>query len=378
MKTFPRLFKRTSTGAIQFWDIFVRKHPVSLTAHNIVTIYGQLDTDSPQTTVDAIAEGKNIGKANETTPKEQAEAEAQAKWEKKKKSGYVENMESAQAGEVDELIEGGVNPMLAFTFEKQGKKVVYPCYSQAKLDGHRMIAVLKNGKCTLWSRTRKPVLSLPHIVKEIEANFTGDIVFDGEAYNHSFKDNFEHITHLVRQQEPDAQCTDVQYHVYDMATAETYEERAKNLFRLLNKSSLKYLKFVETVRVLSEDDVAEHYNRFKSEGYEGCMLRNANGLYVGKRSADLIKVKEMLDEEFEIIGVEEGRGKLTGHVGAFICKMANGNEFKAKMSGATEKLKEYFDNPSLWQGKLLTVQFQDLTSYGIPRFPVGLRIREDI
>ena len=58
----------------------------------------------------------------------------------------------------------------------------------------RMIAILKNGKCTLWSRTRKPITSLPHIVAEIEANFVDDTVLDGEAYNHAFKTNFEHAT----------------------------------------------------------------------------------------------------------------------------------------------------------------------------------------
>lgn len=80
--------------------------------------------------------------------------------------------------------------------------------------------------------------------------------------------------------------------------------------------------------------------------------------------------------EFDIIGIEEGRGKLSGHVGAFVCMTDEGQEFKAKMSGSTEKLKEYFENHDLWKKKQLTVQFQDLTAYGLPRFPVGLRIKE--
>jgi ATP-dependent DNA ligase len=86
----------------------------------------------------------------------------------------------------------------------------------------------------------------------------------------------------------------------------------------------------------------------------------------------------MQDEEFDIVGVEEGRGKLAGHVGAFICQMDNGKTFKAKMSGDTGKLKEYYEHRKLWMGKCLTVQFQDYTAAeGVPRFPVGLRIRED-
>jgi len=372
---FPTLYKKTSTGAIQFWEIFTNLAP---NGAEIRTKYGQYGTDSPQYTVDLIAKGKNVGKKNETTAEQQADAEAQAKHEKQLKKGYVTTIEAAQSGELDALIEGGIEPMLAFTFEKQGKKIKYPCYVQGKLDGIRLLAIVKNGKCTLWSRTRKPVYSLPHIVAEIEKHFKADIVLDGEAYNHQFKNNFEHIVHLVRQEEPDDEHTDVEYHIYDMVSDETFKERFAHLKKCFTVGNPKfqYLKLVDTHIVEEEDRVADWFSEFTKQGYEGAMLRNAEGLYVNKRSADLIKVKEMKDEEFEILGVEEGRGKLAGHVGAFRCKTKDGLEFLAKMSGDTEKLRDYLKNPSLWEGKLLTVKFQDYTSYGVPRFPVGVAIRD--
>ena len=371
------LYKVTNTGATQFWSIGTNHHG---TFGRIETTYGQLGTDSPQYTEDVIEEGKNVGKSNETTPFEQAQAEAKSRWEKKKKTGYNESLEAAKKGELDDLIEGGIVPMLAHTFEKQGKKIKYPCYVQPKLDGIRMIAILKDGKCTLWSRTRKPITSLPHIVAEIEKHFKADIVLDGEAYNHAFKTNFEHIVHLVRQEEPDENHTDVEFHIYDTVNENTFEERFKHLFRCFNigNPKLNYLKIVSTAYIANEEQVSECYDAHKSQGYEGAMLRNANGLYVNKRSSDLIKVKETQDAEFKIVGIEEGRGKLSGHVGAFVCLTDSGEEFKAKMSGSTERLREYFLNSSLWEGRNLTVQFQDLTAYGIPRFPVGLRIREDV
>ena len=115
---------------------------------------------------------------------------------------------------------------------------------------------------------------------------------------------------------------------------------------------------------------------YNSEGYEGAIARNMAGQYEGKRSSNLIKVKEFDDSEFEIDHIEEGRGKLQGHVGAFVCITKSGKEFKAKMKGDTAQLKVYFDNPRTWQGRLLTVQYQGLSAYGIPRFPIGLRFRE--
>jgi DNA ligase-1 len=388
MKNFPRLYKKTNTGAIQYWDIEAIDGEISddeefYLVGQIDITHGQLGTDSPQVTMDVIEKGKNIGKANETTPYEQAVVEAQAKWEKKKKSGYVESLEMAEKGELDDLIQGGIVPMLAHTFEKQGHKIKYPCYVQPKLDGIRCIAIVKDGKCTLWSRTRKPITSCPHIVEELERIcLKQTITFDGELYNHNFKDNFEHIVHLVRQEEPDAECADVQYHIYDLVNSNNFESRKIELEYVFTHWKLSEVNTplvrVETPVVFNEDAVIDYFNSFRGLGYEGAILRNSAGLYVNKRSSDLIKVKEFEDAEFEICGIEEGRGKLAGHVGAFVCRMANETTFRAKMSGETERLRDYFENHSLWEGKRLTVQYQGLTGKeGVPRFPVGLRIREE-
>ena len=49
-----------------------------------------------------------------------------------------------------------------------------------------------------------------------------------------------------------------------------------------------------------------------------------------------------------------------------------------KMKGSMDELKKYADNPELVIGRFLTVKFQGWTKYGKPRFPVGMRFREDI
>ena len=93
----------------------------------------------------------------------------------------------------------------------------------------------------------------------------------------------------------------------------------------------------------------------------------------------LQKYKVFEDAEFEITGVEEGRGKLAGHAGSFICVTKEGNEFKAKLKGKLSDLKEYWENQKQYIGKTLTVQFQGLTNKNnVPRFPVALRFRENL
>ena len=135
----PMLYKKTSTGAIQFWEIWVE-------GSSIITRYGQVGTDSPQTTTDTITKGKNTGKANATTSSQQAELEAEAKWRKQLKKGYVQSEADAQNDVLDEVIEGGILPMLAHKYTEHGHKMKFPCLGQPKLDGIRCTAIKAFGK----------------------------------------------------------------------------------------------------------------------------------------------------------------------------------------------------------------------------------------
>ena len=372
----PTLYKKTSTGAIQKWTIDVEPTPNGIYGR-ICTEYGQVG-GVMQRTYDILQAGKNEGRKNATTALQQAEAEAKAKWEKQKKKGYVETVAMAKDGELDALIEGGIVPMLAHGYKDHAHKIKYPAYVQPKLDGIRCIAILKGGKCTLWSRTRKPITGVPHIARAIEAAFSEDIVLDGELYHHDFKANFEKIVSFVRQETPSKGHEVVQYHVYDLPFDEVFSQRATKLRYMKNSWFPKgEIVKVETVQVADEAEAMTYFEQWRKEGYEGAMIRNAEGKYVNKRSYDLLKVKEFDDAEFEIIGIEEGRGKLSGHVGAFKLKNSGGQEFLAKMAGDTARLRDYFKDHSLWQGKKLTVKYQGLTgANGVPRFPVGVVIRD--
>jgi len=334
---------------------------------------GQLDGKKVKTE-DTIKEGKNIGKSNETTPEQQAELEAQARWTNKTKKGYTTSIEGASAGEVEDVIEGGINPMLAKSYVEQGEKIIFPCAAQPKLDGIRCVAI----GSSLWTRTRKPIRSVPHIAHAIDKITGRKDLFDGELYNHKFKDDFEQITHIVNQKKDVApNHALVQYHIYDIPSDKPFLDRMlelKKIFTKINKSSP--LKLVETIICKDEVELMEAFEKFKAEGYEGAMARNLDSPYEYKRSNHLQKLKDFQDAEFEIIGGEQGRGKLQGHLGAFICKTSDGTEFKVKMSGDTKLLKDYWENLQSHIGMALTVKFQGLTGKnGVPRFPVGLRIR---
>lgn len=368
MTDLPTLYKKTSTGAIQTWKIEVD-------GSTLVTTYGQ-QGGKLQVARDTISVGKNIGKSNETTSEEQAELEAAAQWEKKKKKGYNESADQASFGLVDEsVITGGINPMLAHSYAKQGHKITWPAFVQPKLDGHRCIAMHVGDTWTLWSRTRKPITGVPHIIAALNASDTANnLVLDGELYNHDYRDKFEELTSFIRQPVAKDGHEVVQYWVYDTAFNGTFLQRQQFVSEAANEVG-EPLVFVPTELINSEDEMREKFSDYLADGFEGLMVRNASSPYEGKRSYSLQKVKEFDDSEFKIVDVEEGRGKLAGR-GIFVCEAQNGERFSVKMKGKLADL----DLAKLRQdvGKILTVQYQGLTAYGMPRFPVGIRLRQDV
>jgi DNA ligase-1 len=370
MKTLPTLYKLASTGATQQWSIGVDKNV-------IIVNHGQVG-GKIQRNEETIKVGKNIGRSNETTPAEQALAEATAKWEGKIKKGYVEDISRAEAGEKD--IDGGYDCMLAHKFADHGHKISYPAYTQPKLNGHRCLATVENGVAKLWSRTRKPITSCPHIIKELELLFPKGLhQVDGELYNHSYKDKFEELASLIRQEVPAKNCTEVQYHVYDKPSDQgfgaRFEEAEDYIDPFVKQGHLKYIKLTETILVNDEQEMMDAFDSFLKAGYEGGMARNLTGLYEGKRSYNLQKIKEFQDDDYPIVGIKEGTGTYDG-CGIFRCKTPQGNEFDVKMRGPREQLKEFLQHPKLWKDKSLVVKYQYISKYGIPIFPVGERFSD--
>jgi len=386
MKTFPTLYTKTSTGAINQWEIWVASSVSQELQATVWTRYGQVGGKLMETN-DTIKEGKNVGKANATTPYEQAVKEAQAKWTKQKKGGYVETPEAAQAGEVDALITGGIDPMLAhyymevitddrtgevtYILDADAKKIKWPAYVQPKLDGIRCAGEDNGG---MWTRSRKPITSCPHLsdsIKELSAIMPKGIFLDGELYNHALKADFEEIASAVRKGIATEKSSKMEYHLYDLVSPGTFEERSQALAALLDGYDGP-VKLVKTIKVNSHEELVTAYEAFRAEGYEGLMVRNAGALYQNKKCTDLLKVKPFNDDEFVIVGFTEGSGKLQGHLGTWICRTKEGAEFETAMNGPQPKLKEYFENGQSYIGKLLTIRFQGYTGANkVPRIPKG-------
>lgn len=343
MKTeFKTLYKNTSLGQLQSWQIVVE-------GNSYYTIEGinQLSKSKPTVCV-----GKNIGRANETTPEEQALLEARSLYQKKLDKGYSEGQ--PQASKFFE-------PMLAFEREKYEKLLfTVPTYVQPKLDGVRCI--LKDGQ--LWSRNGKQIVSCPHL--EIPNWF-----LDGELYSHDLKEDFNKIISLTRKSKPTQEDLDesakiVEYWVYDQPHSDIFSIRYQNIFI---PKSFKHFKLVPTHQVFSLEDIEKYHEQFLSEGFEGTMIRLDLGPYENKRSKQLLKYKNFKDAEFLILDVEEGLGNRSGMAGKLICLLPNGNKVGVSMTGTQEFMTQVLKDKDKIIGKEATVKFFSETPDGSLRFP---------
>ena len=135
------------------------------------------------------------------------------------------------------------------------------------------------------------------------------------------------------------------------------------------------LVIVETTEVNSREHLDELYAGYVEVGYEGQMIR-LDGPYENKRSPKLLKRKEFVDEEYTILGYEEGKGNREGTVKHLKFKARNGNEFNSNVKGTFEYLTELLHSGESLVGKEATVKYFNLTPDGVPRFPYVIAIRD--
>lgn len=331
----------------------------------IVVEYGFVD-GKMVTTTRKVTQGKNIGKINETSYLEQAISEAKSKLNDKIKSGYTESLEKSKSNII--------LPMLALSFDKRYKDIVYPAAIQPKLDGVRAIYNVKEKR--LQSRKGIFFHHLEHILEELKKV---NINLDGELYTDKL--TFQELVGLVKKEKLDNNDTKkmekIDFIVYDIVdTTKDFKDRNLILQKLFKDNNFKHVKLLKTEIVDNIDQVYIKHKEYNNKGYEGLIIRNLLGKYLIKnRSKNLQKVKSFDDNEYLITGFKQGDGKEKGLI-IFECETKQGKKFFVRPEGTYEERAELFKNGKDYIGKYLTVRHFELTSDGIPRFPVGIAIRD--
>jgi len=361
----PTLYSVSSKGKIKEWTISVNSNPDG--SATIIRKHGYRG-EKIQEIEKTISKGKNIGKANETTPYEQAVSEALSLRQKRLDTGFTETVPNLDTYVETEL------PMLAQPFEKRKHNIKYPAYVQPKLNGVRCLAKkVSNNKIVYMTRKGKEYTTLEHLTPTLLSIMKVGQILDGEIYIHGMK--FQNIVRLVKKLRPESK--NLEYHVYDLADSNMkFTDRFVELCMIAEGNDKNGIIVVSTPSVKFESEVYAYHNNYVSLGYEGVIIRNRDGMYkFDNRSSDLQKYKQFEDAEFEIVGGEMGTGLHDGCV-IFRVKTKKNQFFNVYPRGSLEMRKEMYTNIKSYIGKMLTVRYQELSEDGIPIFPVGIEVRD--
>jgi DNA ligase-1 len=360
-----KLFKRDVSGGTRVWwsevgegklEGYWRTHSGSL--------YGAITS----------SEWKYAEPASQPSSASQALFYANAAMEKRLKTDYKEDID-----DIDESRNSMIRPMLARKYVGWQRA----CYVQPKLDGIRCLANIDG----LWSRDDRRIISTPHIERELKLFFQlyPNVVLDGELYNHRLHDNFNKIVSLAHKSKPDfaelQQSEElIQYWIFDMCDLDErnakFEERWDWLQEKLFDVYLSDKIIRVQTRFVSSKEELDVYNlKLLEHGYEGQILRH-NVRYEEKRSNNLLKRKEFVDEEFELLDILEGDGSWQGFAKIAVCSLQDGRQFRAGISGDQDYCFQLLVEKDKYHS--VTVKYQALTPDGIPRFPIATKFYEEL
>lgn len=422
------LFKKDSKGKVLQWQVIVKQDVFGV---HLSLSHGEYGGNIVTSTRNDI-KGKNKGKTNETTPLEQANADALSLIKRRKRLGYksledlkfVDNDVAFGVGKnihqfllanlkIDTTdLSGNLKPMKAQQYyrasnkpytDKTGKTwddrkyfyllnphevkqptdiiIKFPALIQPKINGVRCTVSLdENNKVQLLSKEGLKY-NLPIISQQFEDNidcFTHDgkdIIFDGELYIHG--ELLQTISSAVKSS--NFNTPRVEFICFDLAIPDMRNiERIKLMKVLLDFKNLyiqSNINYIPTYKVSGDKETQAYTDRFIKEGYEGSILRATDAEYgFGKRPMTMVKLKRCMTREFNIVGIKPQ--DKNPNLGLFTCITTDGKEFDVTPKGNNDFKELILFQKELYIGKPLSCTFYEFTEKGLPLHVIDNCVRD--
>lgn len=144
-----------------------------------------------------------------------------------------------------------------------------------------------------------------------------------------------------------------------------YENRLVKLQEIILTviGKTKNIKIIQGKIVNTLKEALEQTSKWMNEGYEGAILKDLSGVFKDGTSKHQLKLKLEIDAEMRIVGFKEGNKgtKREGKIGSMIFENDEGT-IKGSCSGFTDaQLDDFTSKQDELIGKIITVQFNDLT-----------------
>ena len=282
---------------------------------------------------------------------------------------------------------------LAHDSANHEKKMVGSKQIEIKLDGVRVLTIVRGNKVEMFSRNGKQFHNFGHIIAEIEAVVKEkqppyDLVLDGEVMSANFQDLMKQVHRKDGKQSKDAVL-----HLFDMCPLADFkkgfwdvaQERRSLLVKHWVDENQNILKHVQALDWEDVDlNTQEGQDRFVElnkaavdGGYEGVMIKDTDAPYECKRTHSWLKAKPFIEVTLKVADVEEGTGRNEGRLGAIIVEGEDdGYNYSLNCgSGFTDAQRdEYWAERDSLIGQLVEIradartQSQDAETFSL-RFP---------
>lgn len=248
-------------------------------------------------------------------------------------------------------------------------KMQWPAYAQLKLDGMRCAIIVKDGKVDVRSRNGKEIQVHGHF--DYFADFADNMVFDGELMVKDLNENFLDrktgngiLNKCVKGTITAPETSFIHIVLYDVIEHQhfingvwntPYSVRYEKLIDLcFGKASSCSLVLNNIVKNLEEAETV--FKDMLAQGQEGIILKNLKGIWENKRSKSLVKFKAELDADMEVIGWEEGTGRLEGKLGALTVASADRKIIVNVGTGFSDEQRAEFTKEATL-GKIAAIQY---------------------
>ena len=242
--------------------------------------------------------------------------------------------------------------MLAHDGAKHPKKIKGDCLVEYKYDGVRVLAIVKNGRATLYSRNGKIFNNFPHIENALSKSEYNNFVFDGEVMS----DDFQALMKQVYRKSG-AKTDDAYLALFDFLPLKEFNNGKSKLNSIERKEELNKLSktFDNVIKLVDYEiinfDNEDGQNKFSAmnkealdKGFEGLMIKPNDNYYECKRSHAWLKIKPFIEVTLKVVDIQEGSGKHAGKLGAFQVEGEDDGKFFSLSvgSGLTDDDREKF------------------------------------
>lgn len=196
---------------------------------------------------------------------------------------------------------------------------------ETKWDGNRIVAVIKAGRVTLYSRNGKIVSdNYVPIAKALE-NIRHEAVIDGElvALDKNGISRFQLLQNALRT------TANLRYCIFDLMALDGEDMRRLSLTE--RKQRLKPI--LPKDRLLSFSGHrwthgTQYFKEAENQGLEGIMAKRAESRYLsGERSTDWLKIKTVKRQEVVIVGFTAPR-RSRPHFGSLVLAVRDGTAWR--------------------------------------------------